>query len=96
MAKQAAFAIQQKALGYDKSMHRVTFSKPRFDEHSRKKAQGAEEVTLVEHVVFIEGALRVLAGKATPQQFVEWPMALGLTELDRFAGPACYEIVASG
>ncbi|MDV3459235.1 DEAD/DEAH box helicase [Sphingomonas sp. HF-S4] len=95
LAKEAAFAILQKALGYDKAMHRVTLGKPRFDEHSRKKAQAAEEVTLIEHEVFIEGVLRVLAGKVTPRQLVEWLIAPGLTELDRLGGPASYQILAN-
>jgi helicase len=94
--KEAAFAILQKAVGYDKAMHRVTLGKPRFDEHSRKKAQGAADVTLIEHEIFIEGLLRVLAGKATPEQFFDWVEAPGLTELDRLAGPASYQIVAQG
>jgi helicase len=92
--KDAAFAVLQKAVDYDKSMHRVTLGKPRYDEHSRKKAQGAHDVTLVEHEVFIEGVLRVLAGEASAEQFVLWLKAPGVTELDRLAGIASYEILA--
>lgn len=94
LAKEAAFAVLQKAVDYDRSMHRVTLGKPGFDEHSRKKAQGAVDVTLVEHEVFIEGVLRVLAGETRPDQFVAWLKAPGVTELDRLAGVASYQILA--
>lgn len=95
LAKEASFAILQKAVGYDKNMHRLTLGKPRFDEHSRKKAQGAFDVTLVEHEIFMEGVLRVLAKETTPAQFVAWLEAPGVTEPDRLAGIASYEILAT-
>lgn len=94
LAKEASFAILQKAVDYDKVMHRLTLGKPRFDEHSRKKAQGAFGVTLIEHEIFIEGVLRVLAGETSPEQFVSWLGAPGVTELDRLAGIASYQILA--
>lgn len=93
LAKEAAFAVLQKALGFERSMHRITLGKPGFDEHSRKKALGAQEVTLVEHEVFVEGVLRVLAGETSPAAFVAWLTAPGLTELDRLEGKSSYQIV---
>lgn len=95
LTKEASFAILQKALDYDQAMHRLTLGKPGFDEHSRKKAQGAFNVTLIEHEVFVEGVLRVLAGEASPTQFFSWLEAPGVTELDRLAGMASYEILAA-
>ena len=60
--KDEAFAVLQKAVDFEKSFRRVTLGKPAFDEHSKKKVQGASDVALVEHSVFMEGVLRVLAG----------------------------------
>lgn len=93
LAKEAAFAILQKAVDFDPSMHRITLGKPGFDEHSRKKAQAAHGVTLVEHEVFVEGLLRVLAGATTPAAFVDWLVAPGVTELDRLGGKSTYEVL---
>ena len=91
--KEEAFAVLQKAVGFDPSMPRVTLGKPGFDDHSKKKVQSATDVTLVEHEVFIEGILRVATQSVTPEEFVAWLSAPGLTELDRLGGAPSYEIL---
>ena len=91
--KEEAFAVLQKAIGYDHVMRRITLGKPGFDDHSKKKVQSATDVTLVEHEVFIEGMLRVATQSVTPADFVAWLSAPGLTELDRLAGVPSYEIL---
>jgi helicase len=91
--KEEAFAVMQKAIGYDAAMHRVTLGKPGFDEHSKKKVQTATDVALVSHDLFVEGLLRVHAKEITPQDFLKWLAVPGLTELDRLGGRASYEIL---
>lgn len=91
--KEEAFAVMQKAIGYDATMHRVTLGKPGFDEHSKKKVQTATDVALVSHDLFMEGLLRVHAKEIAPQDFLLWLAVPGLTELDRLAGRASYELL---
>ncbi len=91
--KEEAFAVLQKSIGYDHAMRRITLGKPGFDDHSKKKVQSATDVTLVEHEVFIEGMLRVATQSVTPEDFVAWLSAPGLTELDRLGGVPSYEIL---
>ncbi len=93
LKKEEAFAVLQKALDYDKSMHRVTLGKPGFDEHSKKKVQAAKDVSLIEHEFFVEGMLRVAAGKVSAEEFFNWLTTPGLVEIDRLSGPASYEII---
>lgn len=91
--KEEAFAVMQKAIGYDSAMHRVTLGKPGFDEHSKKKVQSATDVALVSHDIFMEGLLRVHAKQISPQEFLAWLALPGLAELDRLGGKASYELV---
>jgi len=91
--KEEAFAVMQKAIGYDSAMHRVTLGKPGFDEHSKKKVQSATDVALVSHDTFMEGLLRVHAKQVSPQEFLAWLASPGLAELDRLGGRASYELV---
>jgi helicase len=77
-------------------MRRITLGKPSFDEHSKKKAQAAQDITLVEHDTFIEGAMRVLAKEITSQQFLDWISVPGVAEMDRLAGRPSYQIVREG
>jgi helicase len=91
--KDEAFAVMQKAIGYDAAMHRVTLGKPGFDEHSKKKVQTATDIALVSHDLFMEGLLRIHAKQITPQDFLAWLAISGLTELDRLGGKASYEIL---
>lgn len=91
--KEEAFAVLQKAVDYHASMKRVTLGKPAFDEHSKKKVQAANDVTLVEHDTFVEGVLRTLAGEITAKDFLLWISQPGLTELDRLGGRASYELI---
>ena len=91
--KEEAFAVLQKAVDFDKQIRRVTLGKPGFDEHSKKKCQAAEDITLIEHDVFMEGMLRVLANKVSPEAFLHWLATPGLTELERLGGSASYEIL---
>ena len=77
-------------------MRRITLGKPSFDEHSKKKAQAARDITLIQHDVFIEGLMRVLANEITAQKFLEWISAPGVAELDRLAGRPSYQIVREG
>ncbi len=91
--KEEAFAVMQKAIGYDSAMHRVTLGKPGFDEHSKKKVQSATDVALVSHDIFMEGILRVHAKQVSPHDFLAWLASPGLVELDRLGGKASYELV---
>lgn len=91
--KEDAFAVMQKAIGYDRRMHRVTLGKPGFDEHSKKKVQTATDVALASHEIFMEGLFRVHAKQITPQEFLAWLAVPGLTELDRLGGKASYELL---
>jgi helicase len=93
--KEEAFAVMQKAIGYDTNMHRVTLGKPSFDENSKKKVQTATDVTLVSHDLFMEGLLRVHAKEISPRDFMLWLATPGLTELDRLRGRASYELLHS-
>ena len=91
--KEEAFAVLQKSLDFDVAIRRVTLGKPGFDEHSKKKAQSAKDVTLLEHDVFIEGLLRVYAAEISAHEFFNWITTPGLTELDRLGGAPTYEII---
>jgi helicase len=53
--KEEAFAVLQKAIDFKTNMRRVSLGKPAFDEHSKSKAQAAQDITLIEHHVFMEG-----------------------------------------
>jgi helicase len=88
--KEEAFAVLQKASDFDPRMRRVTLGKPAVDEHSKLKAQGSPDITLVEHSTFMEGILRVHSGKTTPVEFLKWLGTSGVTELDRLPGKATY------
>jgi helicase len=88
--KDEAFAILQKASDFDKGMRRVTLGKPGFDEHSKMKAQGSPDITLVEHSVFSEGLLRVHSGAITSENFLKWLVVPGLSEIGRLEGKPTY------
>jgi helicase len=88
--KEEAFAILQKAADYDSQMRRVSLGKPDFDEHSKQKAQGSSEITLVQHATFVEAILRVHAGSTTPEQFVTWLGTPGVAEIQRLPGRPTY------
>lgn len=90
--KEDAFAVLQKAVDFDHAFRRVTLGKPGFDEHSKKKVSGAKDIALVEHAVFMEGILRVLAGAVSPEEFLDWLSVPGLVEVDRLGGPQTHEI----
>ncbi len=91
--KEEAFAVLQKGVDFEGSMHQVTIGKPGFDEHSKKKVQGSRDITLVEHEVFIEGMLRLVSQEITATRFFDWLSAPGLAELDRLGGAPSYEIL---
>lgn len=91
--KDEAFAVLQKSVDFHASIHRMTLGKPGFDEHSKQKVQSAKDVTLLEHDVFVEGLLRVYAGRISAHEFFEWISTPGLTELERLGGTPSYEIV---
>lgn len=90
--KDEAFAVLQKASDFDSKMRRVTLGKPGFDEHSKIKAQGSPDITLIEHSVFLEGILRVHSGSITAEHFLEWLIAPGLAEMRRLEGKPTYTI----
>lgn len=94
--KEEAFAVLQKAVDFEKTFQRVTLGKPAFDEHSKTKVQAASDITLVEHSVFLEGILRVLAGAIEPEAFLEWLCTPGFAELDRLPGSQTTEIARQG
>jgi ATP-dependent DNA helicase len=84
--KEEAWAVMQKSADFDKSMHRVTLGKPRFDETSKKKAAASHDITLVEHDVFVEGLLRVHGGSLGPADFLNWLSVAGVAEIERLGG----------
>ncbi len=94
--KEEAFAVLQKAIDYDKNIHRVTLGKPKFDEHSKKKVQGASDVSIVEHDIFVEGILRLHAKQISPEEFFDWLIEPGLVEIERLGGKASYELLQQG
>lgn len=94
--KEEAFAVLQKAVDFDDSMRRVTLGKPDFDEHSKGKAAAATTITLIQHRVFMEGMMRVLTGRLSPEQFVDWLAAPGVTELSRLPGTPTYQELDAG
>lgn len=94
LAKEEAFAVLQKAADYLPTMARVTLGKPEFDEHSKKKAAGSTAVTLVRHSAFMEGVLRVLTGRVTSMEFVQWLASPGVSELSRLPGIPTYAATA--
>ena len=84
--KEKAWAVVQKAADFNNNMRRVTLGKPEFDETSKIKACSAPDITLVEHGVFIEGLLRVLAGSLPPKEFLKWLAEPGVADFDRLGG----------
>jgi helicase len=84
--KEEAFSVLQKGADFDKAMRRVTLGKPSFDETSKKKAAAAHDITLIDHVVFMEAILRVHTGALSPQDFLRWLGTPGVAELDRVGG----------
>lgn len=91
IGKEDAWAVLQKAADYDPSYKRVTLGKPNFDETCKKKAAGAYDITLIEHTVFVEGVLRVLLGTVSPEDFIEWLVRPGLSDLQRLGGKPTYQ-----
>jgi helicase len=85
-----AFAVLQKASDFDPQMRRVTLGKPGFEEHCKIKAQASPTITLADHRTFMEAMLRVLSGKATAIEFVEWLGTPGLSDLNRLPGKPTY------
>jgi helicase len=73
-------------------MRRVSLGKPAFDEHSKSKAQASQDITLIEHHVFMEGLLRVHEGSVTPADFLKWLGTPGISEIDRLSGKATYSL----
>ena len=67
-------------------MARVTLGKPHFDEMSKSKVAASRQLTLVEHAMFVEGILRVLAGKIKPMAFLTWLTEPGEAEFERIPG----------
>ena len=58
------------------------------DEMSKVKAAASKQITLVEHVPFIEGFLRLLEGNITSREFVDWLIRPGEAEFQRLPGTA--------
>jgi helicase len=88
--KSDAWAVVQKAADYPADIPRITLGKPDFDETSKKKAAAATGITLVRHEVFMEGLMRVLTGRLSPPEFIQWLAQPGVTELDRLPGVPTY------
>ena len=86
--KEAAFAVLQKGTDYGDEISRVTLGKPRFDEMAKVKAAASDDISLVEHVPFMEGILRVLADDITPKEFLSWLVEPGEAEFQRLPGTA--------
>ena len=90
--KEEAWAVLQKGADYEKGMRRVTLGKPHFDETSKKKAAASEDITLVEHSVFVEGLLRVHSGSLLAEEFLIWLGTPGVADLDRLGGRPTYAV----
>lgn len=88
--KEEAWAVMQKAADFDRAMRRVTLGKPAFDETSKKKAAASQDITLVEHGVFMEGLLRVHGGTLSAADFMTWLGTSGVAELERLGGSPTY------
>lgn len=88
--KEEAWAVMQKAADFDRAMRRVTLGKPAFDETSKKKAAASQDITLVEHSVFMEGLLRVHGGTLSAADFMTWLGSSGVAELERLGGSPTY------
>jgi helicase len=88
--KEDAWAIIQKAADFDPRIRRVTLGKPAFDETSKNKAAVAHDLTLVENGPFIEAALRLLDKTLSPDKFMLWITAPGISELERLPGEFTY------
>jgi helicase len=88
--KEEAWAVIQKAADFDRAMRRVTLGKPAFDETSKKKAAASQDITLVEHSVFMEGLLRVHGGTLSAADFMTWLGSPGVAELERLGGTPTY------
>ncbi len=91
--KEQAFAVLQKGADYGHELFRVTLGKPHFDEMSKSKVIASTELTLVEHVSFLEGMLRVLTREISPHDFLAWLAEPGEAELARLPGKATYLLV---
>ena len=88
--KEDAWAVLQKAADFDKKMRRVTLGKPAFDETSKSKCAVSNDITLVEHSVFVEGLLRVHLGSLEPLDFLKWLSMPGLADIERLGGTPTY------
>lgn len=88
--KEEAWAVIQKAADFDPTMRRVTLGKPAFDETSKKKAAASQDITLIEHSVFLEGLLRVHGGTLAAADFMTWLGTPGVAELERLGGNPTY------
>lgn len=88
--KEEAWAILQKGADFDSAMRRVTLGKPHFDETSKRKAAASQDITLVEHAVFMEGLLRVHNGTLAPDKFLSWLGTPGVAEIERLDGSPTY------
>lgn len=90
--KEEAWAVLQKAADFDKSLKRVTLGKPAFDETSKYKCAVSNDITLVEHSVFVEGLLRVHLGSLAPVDFLNWLSMPGIADIERLGGIPTYSI----
>ena len=90
--KEEAFAVLQKGADFDSKIRRITLGKPTFDEHSKLKAQGCPDVTLVEHSVFLEAVLRLHSGRVGAKEFLIWLGTPGVAEIDRLSGKPTYVV----
>lgn len=88
--KEEAWAVIQKAADFAPEMRRVTLGKPAFDETAKKKATAAQDITLIEHSVFMEGLLRVHGGTLSASDFLTWLGSPGVAELERLGGSPTY------
>lgn len=91
--KEEAWAVLQKGADFAPPMRRVTLGKPAFDETSKKKAAGSQDITLIEHGVFMEGLLRVHGGTLAPGDFLKWLGNPGVAEIDRLGGTPTYAAI---
>lgn len=92
VSKEDAWAVVQKATGFDPNLRRVTLGKPGFDESAKNKVALSTELTLVENEAFLEGILRFILKEIDSGAFMAWLCAPGLAEIERLPGRPSYSL----
>lgn len=81
ISKDDAFAILIKGADFQKT-HSLTLGKPDFDEFSKIKSNGSQNITLICHKDFIEAILRYKAGRISAESLFNWLLIPGFAQID--------------